>query len=330
MGALILLLAGVLCAQVSPADAVEAQTVRELLASNDPARLAWGAELAARYEKKEFVPDLRRLLSSKRGWVQANALDALIRLNAKVPPEELTPLLPSFTDAVIILAVANGHRDLLLMMLSALRKDDPSNGAVWVALNESLQNGEPGTYWSMLLRELTIHVVIYVTDRGQPRLLGASSGGGFGGGCYDCDRGSNFPPYVSYSLTLWPEPGDVALQTKPYTVYYRRRLDHPTANGSFIDRDDYRGDFVASVLPTTAVKGHMRFDVAWQSDQGYSDDVRKLREQTLAGYQEIVDLLIKRRLLPPEDSALKPHIELRIEDQRTNKTRDLPPTPPWE
>jgi hypothetical protein len=38
-----------LFAQVSPADSAEARTVRELLASTDAARLAWGAQLAARY-----------------------------------------------------------------------------------------------------------------------------------------------------------------------------------------------------------------------------------------------------------------------------------------
>jgi hypothetical protein len=321
-----------LFAQVSPADSAEVQTVRELLASTDAARLAWGAQLAARYGQQEFVPDIRRLLSSKHEWAQANALDALIRLKAKVPPEELIPLLPRFTDAVIILAVANGHRDLLFSMLGALKKDDPLNGAVWVALHESLQNGEPGNYWSMLLREWTIHVVVFVTDTAQPGLLGAVSGGGFGGGCYDCDGAGKFPPYVSYSLTLWPEPGDVVLNTKPHLVYYRRRLDHSTANASFIDRDDYRSDFVAAAISpmTSKVQGHMSFDIVWRTDQAYSEEMKKIREKTLAGFREMLGWMIRKTLLAPEDAALGPRIELRIEDQRSDKAHALPPTPPWE
>jgi hypothetical protein len=321
-----------LYAQVSPADSSEAQMVRELLASTDASRLAWGAQLAARYGRQEFVPDIRRLLGSNHSWVQANALDALIRLKAKVSAEDLIPLPPWFADAVIILAVANGHRDLLWSMLSALKKDDPLNGAVWVALNEMLQDGEPGNYWSILLREWTIHVVVYVTDTGHPGLLGASSGGGFGGACYDCDGASKFPPYVSYSLTLWPEPGDVVLNTKPHLVYYRRRMDHSKANGSFIDRDDYRSDFVASAISpmTPKVQGHMSFEINWQTDQAYSAEITEFRERTLAGFRDTLGWMIKKTFLAPEDSALKPRIELRIEDQRSDKTHSLPPTPPWE
>src|ERR1700679_4187417 len=97
--ALIVLMTASLSAQVSPADATDAQAIRELLASNDPARMAWGAELAGRYGRQEVVPELLRLLRSRDERVQANALDALIRLKAQVPAEELTPLGPRFTDA---------------------------------------------------------------------------------------------------------------------------------------------------------------------------------------------------------------------------------------
>jgi len=92
--ALIVLMTASLSAQVSPADATDAQAIRELLASNDPARMAWGAELAGRYGRQEVVPELLRLLRSRDERVQANALDALIRLKAQVPAEELTPLGP--------------------------------------------------------------------------------------------------------------------------------------------------------------------------------------------------------------------------------------------
>jgi hypothetical protein len=315
---------GALYAQVSPANAVEAGTVRELLASNDPVRLAWGAELAGKYGLREFVPELLPLLYWTDERIEEHALDALIRLKAKVPPEELTPLLPRFTPAVVILAMANGQRDLLLSML---REDQP-HGPTWVALNEELIKIGGREYWTALLREWTIHVSIYVTDPGKSVMFQPGTGGGFAGDSLPQNR-PGFPPRAAYSLTMSPRLGDMVLVEAPHPVYYRRQVN-PSSGDVMFDRDDYRGDFVVSVLPTTPVKGHMRFDVAWQSDQDYCDDVRKLREQTLAEYREIVDRLIKRRLLPGEDTALKPRIELRIEDQRTNKAHDLPPTPPWE
>jgi hypothetical protein len=298
--------------------------VRELLASNDPARLAWGAELAGKYGLRDFVPDLLPLLRWTDERIEEHALDALIRLQAKVPPEELTPLLPRFTPAVVILATANGQRDLLLSML---REDQP-HGPTWVALNEELIQIGGRAYWTALLREWTIHVAIYVTDPGKTVMFGRGGGGGFAGDSLPQER-PGFPPRAAYSLTMSSRRGDVVLVGGPHPVYYRRQVN-PSSEDRMFDRDEYRGDFVASVLPTTPMKGHMRFDVAWQSDQGYRDEVSRLREQTLAGYQEIVDSLIKKGLLPAEDAALKPHIVVGIEDQRTNKARDLPPTPPWE
>src|ERR1700680_2665488 len=108
--------------------------VRDLLASNDSAQLAWGAEGAARSGRDEYVPDLRRLLASTDDRVKEQALDALIRLKAKVPPEELRPLATRFTDAVVILATENQHQELMLSIL----KDSPRSDGTWVALNESL------------------------------------------------------------------------------------------------------------------------------------------------------------------------------------------------
>jgi hypothetical protein len=318
---LIALMADSLWAQAPP----DGQSVRELLASNDPARLAWGAELAARSGREEFVPDLLPLLHWTDERVQEQALDALIRLKAKVPAAAFTPL-PQFTDQVIILAAANGHRDILLSLLN----ENPLNDATWVALNESLLRiGGGRIYWPALLRDWTIHVVIYVTDPGRVAVLPPQQGGGQCGSSIAQDR-PGFPPRAAYGLFLDPKPGDTVLSSNPRPVYYRRQSG-PSGCDVRIDRDDYRADSLAWVAhETTPLKGHLRFDIAWPTDDAYAAEVDRLRKQTIAGFQEILDSMVKRRMLPPEDAVLRPHIVLGIEDQRSNKPHDLPATPPWE
>jgi hypothetical protein len=319
---LIPVLASCLCAQAPP----EGQSARDLLASNDPARLAWGAELAARNESQELAPEIRRLLNWPDDRVKEHALDALIRLKAKVPPEELTPLPPSLAVQEMILAVANGHRNILSSMLA----QNPGNDAMWVALHESLMRIGPGRdFWPALLREWTIHVAILVTDPGRTAVLGSGIGGGMCGDAPSEPR-TGFPTRATYSLFLDSKPGDTVLVSQPHPVYYRRS-SNPSGCDIQIDRDDYRGDFVSSVVHIeTPLKGHLTYDISWPNDEAYSAEMDRLRARTLAGFQQVLDSLVKRRMLPPEDAVLRPHIAVALEDQRSNKSRALPAIAPWE
>lgn len=307
-------IAGVLAAQAPPGG-----SVRDLLASNDPARLAWGAELAARSKTQDFVPDLLPLLHSSDERVQEHALDALIRLKARVPQEELAPLLPRFAETIAIIAIENGERDLLLTMVRKAPRFDP----LWVALNEALAAYGGADYWAVVLREWTIHVAIYVIDPGAAAVIGRPGGRALCGDEVARDR-TGFPPRAVYGLFLSPKPGYTAIVSGPHPVYARRSTSTSGCH-SPIDRDDYRADLAATaVRETTPVGGHMRFDVAYRSDATFLSEMSKLREDTLRGFREIVKVLV------PDDATLRPHIVVGIEDQRSNKTHGLPAGPPWE
>lgn len=106
----------------------------ELLASHDPAQVAWGAEMAARSGSENYVPGLRLLLAHADDRVKEQALDALIRLKAKLPPEELAQVPPVLRNQVIILAIVNGNPGILTSFLA----EDPQHDATCVALNEGL------------------------------------------------------------------------------------------------------------------------------------------------------------------------------------------------
>ena len=300
--------------------------VHELLASNDSAQLAWGAEMAARSGRGEYVPELRRLLASTDDRVREQALDALIRLKADVPPEELMQGPPVLRSQVIILAIWNRNRSVLASLLAENARHDPT----WVALNEGLvQAGAGPAYWPELLGEWTIYVVIDVTDPGKAPVIEPGVGGGICGDSFAQDR-PGFPPRATYGLFIDPQPGDTVLLSRPKPVYYRR-APSPSGCDIQIDRNDYRGDFIvyaAGVYPP--VKTHYRYDIAWTDDQSYAAGVDRLRKDLLADYQRMLDGMVKRKLIPPDNSAPRPHIVVRIEDQRSNKPHDLLATPPWE
>jgi hypothetical protein len=304
----------------------EGMSAHELLASNDSALLAWGAEMAARSGQDEYVPELRRLLAWSDDRVKEQALDALIRLKAKVPPEDLSSIPPALQAQVIIVAIGNMN----ISMLASLLAENPRQDATWVALNEGLVQVEAaGTYWPKLLREWTIHVVIYVIDPGKTALLESQPKGGHCGDSVGQDR-SGFPPRATYRLSINPELGDTVLLARPKPVYYRR-ASNPGGCDIQIDRNDYRGDFIvfgANVYPPA--KTRYRYDITWTDDRSYTAGVDRLRKDLLADYQRVLDGLVKRRHIPPEDSALRPHIAVEITDQRSNKAHDLPATPPWE
>jgi hypothetical protein len=304
----------------------EGMSAHELLASNHSALLAWGAEMAARSGHKEYVPELRRLLAWGDDRVKEQALDALIRLKAKVTTEDLSPIPPPLRNQVIILAIRNMNSS----MLTSLLAENPQHDAAWVALNEGLIQAEAtGTYWQNLLREWTIHVMIYVVDPGRTPVLDSQTAGGRCGDSLGQQR-SGFPPRATYGLFINPEPGDTVLLTRPKTVYYRRASNAAGCDIQ-IDRNDYRGDFIvfgANVYPSA--KTHYRYDIAWTDDQSYTAGVDRLRKNVLADYRRVLDGMVKRGLIPSEDSALRPHILVGITDQRSNKAHYLPATPRWE
>ena len=266
-------MARVLTAQAPP----DGQGAHELLTSKDPARQAWGVELAARSGGQEFVPDLLALLRSTDERVQEQSLDALIRLKApKCWPEELTRLLPRFMDAAVILAIENKQKDLLLLLLREEQPFDPW----WVALNEALAAGGGGSeYWAAVLREWKIHVVIYVIDAGRAAVILPQPVQYWCGDSIAQNR-TGFPARAVYTLALSQQPNDTVLISTPHAVYIRRRSIISEC-GAPIDRDDYLGDIVASAMhETPKILGHIKSEVVWSTEsQPYLGDMAKLREE---------------------------------------------------
>lgn len=171
--------------------------------------------------------------------------------------------------------------------------------------------------------------MIYVIDPGKPPVIEPQTGGGMCGDSFGQDR-SGFPPRVTYGLFIDPKPGDTVLLSSPKPVYVRR-ASSPSGCDVKINRNDYRGEFIASAANVhPPVTTHYRYEIAWADDYSYTVSVDRLHKDLLADYQRMLDAVVKRSFLSREDAALRPEIVLRIEDQRSNKPHDPPPTPRWD
>ena len=280
----------------SPAGTAEERVVRELLASNDPAAKAWGAELAARYQFQDVCPELLNLLDWTDSRVQEQAIDSLIRLRATVPTENLRRLLAQQHAAPIILASLHRNPEILKEALSQSLTD-----AQWVAANQGVLTIDgPRDYVLDLLKSWTIHVTLRVVDAGADHSPEPGQRGGVCGDSFTRQVDAGFPPRAVYRIQLSAEPGDRVLNARPHPVYYRRSL---TASGCdiIIDRDEYRSDFLALILNTPPVKPRLRSrqqrDIVWNGPGDYRTQIEQLCREIDAGFHQIVADLTRRTAL---------------------------------
>jgi hypothetical protein len=164
---------------VSPADATEQATVAHVLSSSSPGQLAWGAQLVANDQRKQFIPGIISLLDSGDRDVQLSALDALIRLNADVPERSLAKYLndpDALDDTIVLLARDPKAHAALLMHALDRHLFDPE----CVAVSSFLAALQPPGYAARLLKDWTIKATVTVQEK-------IPAGRGYGGpsGCGD-------------------------------------------------------------------------------------------------------------------------------------------------
>jgi hypothetical protein len=310
----------------SPADAAEARVVRELLASNDSASKAWGAELAARYQRPEAIPDLLNLLNWTDDRVQEHAIDALIRLRAKVSSETLRQIARGPGPA-IVLAVFNHNVAFLQELLTG-----PLTDSEWVAANEGILGpNTPRTYVVDLLKSWTVHVAVRVADRGSSPVVEDGQGGGVCGDSFS-QKQTGFPPRAAYRIQLNADPGDQVLVARPHPVYYRRG---PTGSGcdAIIDRDAYRSDFLRFVMNAPpgqiTLKARVEHNIAWTDAGDYARQLQQVRGEIDTGFKQIVERLSPRYDIS-NDVGLNANIDWHVIDLRSNPqpplTTDEPPS----
>jgi hypothetical protein len=305
-----------------PADAIEKAVVTQLLATNDPRQLAWGAYLAGNYQQKSAIPAIILLLRFANADVQLAAIDALIRLDADVSEEDLSAFLKTNqVDPVLVLLARDPkkHGDFLMRMLD--RQLDDTD---WVAVNSILSMAPPPGFAARLLREWTLHFHIQVWD---------NFGSGSDGGCGWVEDGVSggrpgYPPMFSDIIQESLSSGDTVLATGPHPVSYRRK-DSASRHGLCISKDPYRRDYL------TYLAGFNRYDkevqalnsgasVRWVDVAKYQADAEAVLNTIRAAVSYLRKGLIEHGLLTAEESAGEPKLEVVVTDLRQNHHEPLP------
>ncbi len=190
---------------------VLAAGIRKSLRNDDGAMRAWAAYIAGRERLVEVAPELVALLGREANEplempnlaIRAAALDALIRMDFRVPLDQLLPHARGDLAPAVTILVARGHQNdtvALTRYFDAMEEEDSWN---WLAVgNLLLERRAPG-FARRLLSHHQTSVTVQVRDtQGEYR---PPSGDVVGCGC--TRRPEGYPPLVFYRLG-GPPPSD--------------------------------------------------------------------------------------------------------------------------
>jgi hypothetical protein len=315
---LVMLAVPLLAQPVSPANATEQAAVAALLSSSDAGQLAWGAQLAANYQQKTFVPAIISLLDFANHDVQLSAFDALIRLNADVPELNLARFLndPDALEPTIVLLARDpkAHADFLMSAL-----DQPVSDPHWIAVNSFLAAAPPRSYASRLLRAWTIKATIIAREDA----LGEDDDGA-GGECGDGGTmlRPGFPMIPRYHIYEGLHPGATLIASGPHPISYMRQTSFGDCRSS-LDRDTYRLDYlrymahVDEPLPDPPA-------IRWAGTEDYLSKTSAYLDSLRAFITNLRAGLVQAGVLAESDGLDGPTLEIEVKDERLNRTVPLP------
>lgn len=291
--------------------------IQNLLSSREPGQLAWGAYLAGESGQRAAVPLLIPLLRHAHPDVQLASIDALIRLRADVPSENLKALrIDGSFDATLVLLSFNPrkHSSVLLDLL-----DRPLDHTEWTAVSSLLWTSPPPGYAARLLREWKLQSTVEVKD--------SPTGISCGGSGYiilakpERDR-SGFPPIWHYVLrTGVVMPEATAIADGPHPISFQRET-RPRSGGSLAPRHDFRRDYLQS-LAGLGLPGPLF--VFWWTDTGsYLADAENLRALIRKCMTDLRQALVERGLLDAAEEATSPPAEITVVDRRLDQRIPLP------
>ncbi len=308
---------------LSPANTAEQAMVSTLLNSSDLGQLAWGAQLAANYQQKKFIPAIIPLLNFLDSDVQLSAFDALIRLDADVPEQSLTNFLndrDTLEPAIVLLA--HDPKAHAAFLMSAL--DQSLSNEHWVAVNSFLATAPPPGYASRLLREWTIKATVTVSEN-EFGMGGMNSSATCGDTAVSFRPG--FPPIPHYNIYGGLHPGATLIAAGPHPISYKRERS-PNHCRASLDRDGYRLDYLrymAHIDPQSS-QGQLPYAplISWV---GPEDDRSQASAYLVSLCFFVTNLrsrLTQAGVLAASETPLGPTLEIEVRDERADRSVPLP------
>lgn len=318
------------------------------LRSDDPLRIAWGAWLARQDHQTGLVPLLVKKVmeyqpSTKESTLDSVqrdrhdallvVLDALIEFGATVPVDEARKLYPEFAAQSMVLLVRSPD-DPRLALFDIFH--NARANWTWLAAGNVLVKSRPLGFTTLLLSRFTQHMTVSVHDPGF--------GSGYGGGGSECGFSarapkSGWPPVGLYLLTQFPETfsyyNATFLVGGDTPVYYWRvalgNYDNPSENpGACHDgnRDEYRAQYLNRMMrnPRINLNPYPQVSITWKGEVNYRQElVAAVEEQRTVFHRVLASLRDSDRgLTLAEVETLKPRIEVKILDERHDRSTPLP------
>lgn len=334
------------------------RTPTDLLRSDVLVDVAWGGFLAGEQQSEDAIPlliDRLREFREAQGRTESNLrrhlLDALIRLEATVPPALVAALLEGreSTLALILAAREPGrHAAALMRAYDRWSADETSLGVRALAAGNLLCSERARGFAGRLLPTGTLLLTIDVFKAGTG-YGGATGGFGAGGGFGDGHvmLPADYPPYPVYALdTRGSDAGHhVRFAPGPRPVFYSReeKPGLPRDDGSRLvgfgssfggySRRECESEWLSVLtgLPLDEVELPLntRRSYKWRGRQAYIDDAVRERDDLLRCYWRVVTELVESGALErTEASALAREIEVRTVEHRPDVVGPFPPLPP--
>ena len=300
-----------------------------LLAAPDPRIEAWDAFRAGEEGTTAAIPALRAGLRARVDQEDAPSvrargaiLDALIRLQAPVPWEELKPLWKRHRTEVFLLAAIARDETALVECL-----DDLGN-LPWQAACNLLAARRNEDLARHLLKTLELKVHLQVVTPGSNVMHGLGGRCGGGRGCGRLTVWEGWPPLARYKLTTEKARGAIAFAPgKCGTVFYRRRTYDVGTHGvgsssSWTDRNPMRIVYLNEVLGRDSqLVYEVTAHIEWTGADAYVRDAMKARDEVRGKFAAVAKALLK------PDERVEPKITLEVHDVRDVKKPALPKLP---
>jgi len=328
------------------------EQLREYLASDEPADVAWGAYLAGALQEPVLAEDLQQALRrwpaertgpSPLRWIA----DAFVRLELPCDEAGLDALAQGGL-LVEALVLATGeperHEDWFLQRLRADRGLDTEAWHVCVAALVQHRSAEVA---SLLLADLQLHVDIHVQDPPPPGGIGNNKGGGQRSTLNKISDGllqspAGFPPPTWHTLSLnatrggrvlwanrpWDEPG--------LPIIYHRRAEgdgEAMGVGKVEKGREQRQRWILpylsrlAELPSTEELPRRRhsWKPHWQSGERLRQDVQDRAAALAEEFRALTGKLLERGLLP--DDPVQLTLVMAVHDRREQAEEPLPDLP---
>ena len=320
------LAAGTALGQASDEIAKLTAAATERLRADDPKEIAWGALRAAAQRLVACEPELRgalRRLAGDRAWLARRAangvLDALVRIDAKVPAEELEPFV-HFAPAVVLAARAGDDA----LLLAAFRRLGRS-GDAWWACGQLLANARnPEFVRDLLLVPIAIVVHVGAVTEPMPESAVYCS--------MDTDRG--WPSYARYTFGSDARAGDFLVRDGTVPVYCARDLGSAgSCRWPEAERGERERARLRWLLDLLGPQHHLPIlapdqvsTTPWTDAAALVTFATARRTRLTAEWQRLVDACVAAKLLPPKAAAaLTPPITIALVDHRPELGRSALP-----